>query len=238
MCLESRRGRPGFRGYHSGTILSGHSQDRTNQFSLYLKDDIIHYEIDDEIHALFTISGDQNYRISVVSVRSENRIERTIEIESVSAINQLNTVYTKVLLRSEDEAEDPVFNRVCVGGGQMEVPIYRGTMERIFFGHNALLEPRNYSNAVPSRAKKAGLIHFINNSVPRPLTFTKHGLQSDGFSFEFRLSLSQTAGVLLIAGSEATRLVVTIFSSFIDGTSKYIVLGRHQLCVLQKYLCE
>lgn len=201
----------------TGTITAGHSLDWSNQFNLFIKDSVLHYELtvgENEyfVNSNLNLAIDNIYRISLTN--NDNEIE--ILIRSVSSTNQIAVVETIPLSLTPGEIL-PEFEVVCVGGGAMEVPIYDGVMERVHVGHVSLLESQqNYSlSSSRQRIETTNVIKFSNESASPPLVFTKHGLHSDNISFQFRLSPDIKNGILLRARDARdgiAQLMITIFS--------------------------
>jgi hypothetical protein len=191
----------------TGTILTGHSENRTNQFILYLKDNAVHYELlieNTEYSAISTavLATNNNYRISISRLQDDV----TLRVQSASSTNQIALIDT-VVLQLSDEI---LFPFVCVGGGEMEIPAYSGTLERVFLGHIALLELN--STNITQKQETTNVIHLLDNPVHPPLTFTRHGLQSDEVSFEFRIPRDHKAGVLLYAGNSTIQFKIFVIA--------------------------
>ena len=104
------------------------------------------------------------------------------------------------------------------------MPLYNGVMERIFIGHTAAVESQTSTRRTPSE-----LINFRDNPPSPSLEFTKHGLRSDAFSFQFRLGPETSTGVILKAGNSLFDLTLTIFNSF-ESNEIFLVAGFPVSC--------
>ena len=201
----------------SGTILTGHSANWTNQFSLYWKDSAVHYELrigstEYVTKSTATLSPNQKYRVSVTRSQTAGA-QITIKIQSVSSTNQIAGIDTTVLQLSNEDEVEPVFPFICVGGGDLEMPTYSGTLERLYIGHIALLEQRNSTYFTRKQVQTIDLINLLDEPADPALTFRKHGLQSDRVSFQFRLEREHGAGILLVAGNDTYRLTISIIGA-------------------------
>lgn len=224
----------------SGTILTGHSQNGSNQFHLYWRDNAIHYELmtvngSYSTSSSVALSREDSYRISV----QRSHTADTIIIKIQRVLDELTEVQTIPIQLLPGEME-PVFSSICVGGVDLEENIYSGTMERVFVGHISLLEQRNSTFFTRKKVEKVDLVSVSNQSSGMPLMFKKHGLQSDRISFEFRLWKEKeslyTAGVLLSVGNESFQLTIFLFDSDIivgitgtaDGTDCYDMFSTRE----------
>ena len=203
----------------SGTILTGHSDNWTTQFSLYLEGNRLHYELKNDSGSEYaarsniTLSQNQNYRISVT--RSEDRSEITIAIQTVSANNEIANADSIILELSSDNVP-PVFPSICVGGGALEVVRYIGIMERVFVGHLALAEQRNSSYFTREQVQGLDTISVSGEPSNPALIFRKHRLNSDRISFQFRIEREHGVGILLTSRNGNNFFTISIFKSEIS----------------------
>ena len=196
----------------TGTVLTGHSDDWTSQFSLYLKNSQLHYQLDVGNNSYSTetevlLSQNQNYQITIDQSSFE---EISLNVHTVVSPNQQVNVDSQVLLLNEDQGR-PVFTEVCVGGGALEVPLYSGVMEAVFFGHFALAENRNFSYHDHKEVQRSDTISVSGTPKHPPLTFKMASLSADRISFQFRIKQDRGgAGMLLRSDNGTHRFIMSI----------------------------
>lgn len=103
-----------------------------------------------------------------------------------------------------------IFSTVCVGGSLLEYLNYVGTMRSGFYGNNSLFEERNACTLKRKQVERSDFINFVDNDIPRSLTFSRYSLRSH--TIEFQARYPDQVGILLVAEDETKRYVFSISS--------------------------
>ena len=123
--------------------------------------------------------------------------ETSVSVQKVLEGRNVQNLETQVLHRNTNQAK-PAFPHLCLGGGSLEVPIYSGAMERVFYGHFSLTEHRNFSYHDRRWIQRSDVISVSGSPVDPPLVFEWLGLAAERIAFEFRIKKDRGgAGVLL-----------------------------------------
>lgn len=208
-----------------GTVLTGHSDDWTSQFFLYLKNSQLHYQlvVGNTSYAAETgvlLSQNQNYQITIDQSSFETI---SLNIHKVVSPNQQVSLDSQVLLLEGNQVR-PVFTEVCVGGGALEVPIFSGVMERVFFNHFALAENRNFSYHDRKQVQRSDIISVSGTPMHPPLTFKMNSIAADKISFQFRIKQDRGgAGMLLRSHNGTHKFIVSVLQT---GMAEIIIISE------------
>lgn len=188
----------------TGTIMTGTTEDRTASFSLSLT----------ERRLTFSLETQYNF----VKLKSQAtlfptcayQVEVTIDVLLVTMVIT-NTSYSRPEVIDNTSAPVPPglvpqrFNIICVGGGDLEVPIYVGSLQSPYHRRYALGELRNFAAFGHKLVQRSTSLRFLPQVTDPPLTF--QGPFSRGLSFSF---VTQLPGPLLMAANDDYMLSVLI----------------------------
>ena len=102
---------------------------------------------------------------------------------------------------------------VCLGGSQLEVPIYRGAIREAYFKQYLLSESSHFSLLSHELASKSDVISYLPGFRQPSLSFSRHGLSSQHIELEVRTN--STDWMLFSSETSSHSLSIVIFSDMI-----------------------
>lgn len=199
-----------------GTLLIAHSEDGRNHFSLRIQNYLIVFEYvttDNETRSLTLNSPLERCNITYqvdlyTSFNSAELVLSTVTNNESFEVIRANSAIGDILYPSKT-----IFTTVCLGGSLLEFSNYVGTMQNSFFGYNSLVERRNFCQLDIEAVSRSDVISFVNNGIPRSLTFNRFSLRSHNISFQARYPVGIVAGAVLVAENLPYQFFVSIIGA-------------------------
>lgn len=203
-----------------GTLLIAHTEGGDYFFSLRIDEGRIVYQYTIDQSSTGTLSLATDLDLSNTTYQIDlNTTSNSAELVLSRVDEEGGVATTEVVERGEVVAVDTypggaVFSTVCVGGSLLEYLNYAGTIRSAFYGFNSLLEERNFCPLEIEGVGRSDLIVFVDNDVPRSLTFERSTLNNSIVSFEARLPLINQGALMIL---ESDRYILRLTTIGTDG---------------------
>ncbi len=210
-----------------GTILVAHTENESemNFFTLRIENNRVIFQyrtlegvkgelvVDTELEKTVT-----TYQIDLATTFNSAEV-RLSTVDANSGLMEVGRVQTSpgIVLYPKSA----IFSIVCIGGSLLEYRNYVGTLRRSFYGYNSLLEERNACELKTEAVARSNFINFVDNDVPRSLTFNRFTFGSPTIEFQARYPPDTSTGIVILA-ENANETVQFFITPFLDELTMFL----------------
>ena len=165
-----------------GTVLIGQADDSRNLFSLHIKNNLLIFEhgVSETMLSVNLISVNETYQVDLTLTSDHSELLlKMVSRDGVAAEVENAT-------SGNDIALSTTFTNICIGGSLLEVKNYIGTMQRIFFNYNSLLEEGNFCRLEARIEEHSDVVAFSGTNMSGTLPIERFSLRSAKIAFQIR----------------------------------------------------